>query len=326
MPKPVPSARLSAALGVLGLTPLEAEVYAFLLAESPATGYRVAQAVGKSIGSIYKTLEGLESKGVVAASDDAGVRVVRAVALEELLAARRRELDAAAGVARAALRPDSDTDAAADELVYRLTGREQVIERASAMLAAATDFCIVTATPVLAGVLAGPLRRAAGRAVHVGLKAFAAVDIPGVRVVMDPRGQDAVARGPGEWLQVTSDAREMLIAIFDHRGEVLHTATWTTHTHLNWAMYTGHSSNFIFAAVRSALAEGASASEVKELMAGLVAFQTPRSVSKLRLMERFRSPNPAGRHARSAPGVALPGSPVVDSAERVRTKKKGRPS
>lgn len=324
MSKPLPHAKLSTALGVLGLTPLEAEVYAFLLSESPATGYRVAQAVGKSIGSIYKTLEGLESKGVVAASDDAGVRVVRAVALEEMLSARRRELESAAAVARAALR--SDAEEAADELVYRLTGREQVIERAAAMLAAATDFCIVTATPVLAGLLIEPLRKAAARAVHVGLKAFLPIEIPRVRVVMDPRGLDAVARGPGEWLQVTSDAREMLIAIFDHRGEALHTATWTTHTHLNWAMYTGHSSNFVFAAVRSALAEGDSASEVKELMAGLVAFQTPRSVSKLRLMERFRSPNPAGRQARSAPGVVLPAAPVVDSTERVRTKKKERPT
>lgn len=324
MSKPATHLKLSAALGVLGLTPLESEVYAFLLAESPASGYRVAQAVGKSIGSTYKTLEGLESKGVVLASDDSGVHVVRATPLEEVLSARRRELDSASEVARAALK--SDAGAAGDELVYRLAGREQTLERAAAMLAASTDFCIVTATPALAGLLVEQLRMAAARAVHVGLKAFSPTEIPGVRVVMDPRGTGAVARGPGEWLQITSDAREMLIAIFDHRAEVLHTATWTTHSHLNWAMYTGHSSNFVFAAVRTALASGSSAAEIKELMAELVPFQTPRSVSKMQLMERFRSPNPAGRIARSAPDVAPSTRPAGDSTERPRTRKKERPT
>ncbi len=303
------NSRLSSALGVLGLTRLEADVYAFLLSESPATGYRVAQAVGKSIGSTYKALEGLESKGAVAASDDAGVRVVRAVALAELLAARRRELDAAAGVARDAL--ESEVDADVDELVYRLSGRDQVLERASAMLAAATDFCIVTATPVLAALLAEPMRKAAGRAIHVGLKAFSPIEICGVRVTLDPRGPGAVEKGPGEWLVLTSDARELLMAIFDHGCDRLHTATWTAHTCLNWSLFTGLSSDFILADVRTALRAGRSASEIEAMIEEAAAFQTPRSVAKRRLMERFRSPNPAGRQPRSAPS---PVQSVVPSA------------
>jgi sugar-specific transcriptional regulator TrmB len=300
MRRPIIPRQLGDALGVLGLTELEAGLYAFLLGESPATGYRVAQGVGKSFGSVYKTLEGLLDKGVVTAPDDSGGRGFRAVALEELLGARRRELERAAEVARAALHAVPGEHA--DELVYRLSRREQVLARAGAMLEASTDFCIVTATPVLADVLTEDLRKAAARAVHVGLKAFAPIEIPGVRVAMDPRGIEAVTRGPGEWLQITADGRELLLAIFDHTGEHLRTATWTAHAHLNWSMYTGHSSNFVFAAVRTAIRDGASVDELRTMMNEMVAFQTPRSDSKRRLMERFRAPHASARGARGATG------------------------
>lgn len=308
---------IASTLGVLGLTPLESEVYTFLLGESPATGYRVAQGVGKSIGSVYKTLEALESKGAIAVSDDAGARVVRAVAVEELFASRRRELDAAAALARAAI--ESGTSERVDELVYRVSGRNQALERAAAMLAASTDFCIVIATPGLVKLLRDSLQAAAGRAVHVGLKAFAPVEIPGVRVALDPRGLDAVVRGPGEWLVMTADASEMLHAVFDHSCETLHTGTWTAHTLLNWSAYTGMSSDFILAAVRTAIAGGADAAAVGAMIAEMVDFQTPRSVAKRRLMERYRGPNPAGRQARSAAEVV----PARDAARVKRVRSKG---
>jgi sugar-specific transcriptional regulator TrmB len=43
---------------------LEAEIYTFLLRDSPATGYRVAQALGKPVANTYKAIESLQNKGV----------------------------------------------------------------------------------------------------------------------------------------------------------------------------------------------------------------------------------------------------------------------
>ena len=40
----------------LGLTPLEAEVYRFLLGAPGSTGYRIAQATGKPVGNSYKAI------------------------------------------------------------------------------------------------------------------------------------------------------------------------------------------------------------------------------------------------------------------------------
>ncbi|MDO8629132.1 MAG: helix-turn-helix domain-containing protein, partial [Phycisphaerales bacterium] len=62
----------------LGFTPLEGEVYAILVAESPATGYRVAQAIGKPVANTYKAIESLERKGAIVV-DDGESRLCRAV-------------------------------------------------------------------------------------------------------------------------------------------------------------------------------------------------------------------------------------------------------
>ena len=68
----------------LGFTNLEAEIYTFLLQESPATGYRIAQAIGKPAANTYKTVQSLEKKGALLV-DDSEKRLCRAVPADELL-------------------------------------------------------------------------------------------------------------------------------------------------------------------------------------------------------------------------------------------------
>src|SRR3954454_24931874 len=77
------------ALVGLGFTGLEAEIYTALLAESPVTGYRVAQAIGKPAANVYKAIASLEAKGAVLV-DDGASRVCRAVPPDELLARLER--------------------------------------------------------------------------------------------------------------------------------------------------------------------------------------------------------------------------------------------
>src|SRR5688572_1961049 len=99
----------------LGFTPLEAEVYTFLVKESPATGYRVAQALGRPVAVIYKTLDSLTAKGALIV-DNGPTRHCRAVPAQELLGRLERcfeERRAAAAKALAELR-----EAPADDRVY----------------------------------------------------------------------------------------------------------------------------------------------------------------------------------------------------------------
>lgn len=78
------------ALVPFGFTALESEIYAFLARESPATGYRVAQGIGKPAANVYKALQTLESKGAILV-EDGDAKQVRAVAADELLARLTRE-------------------------------------------------------------------------------------------------------------------------------------------------------------------------------------------------------------------------------------------
>ncbi len=72
------------ALVSLGFTALESEIYTFLLQESPVTGYRVAQALGKPTANTYKAIESLALKGAVIVAEGAQ-RHCRAVPAQELL-------------------------------------------------------------------------------------------------------------------------------------------------------------------------------------------------------------------------------------------------
>src|SRR5215468_10366506 len=106
------------ALTRLGFTALEAEVYTFLLGEPGATGYRIAQGIGKPVANTYKALESLQRKGAILVEDDESRRF-RAVPAEELLLGLERDFaQTRAQAARALAR--LGTDEASDDRVYQL--------------------------------------------------------------------------------------------------------------------------------------------------------------------------------------------------------------
>lgn len=286
-----PASSLADALAALGLTPLEAEVYAFLARHSPATGYRVAQALGKPVGNIYKAIESLESRGAVVTSEDEGNRLARAVPPGDLLDAARRRLDQIAPALEALA---EDDEAEPDDLLYRVSDREGALQRARSMLHGAGSFAVAIVTPRLVGELAGDFVRAAER-VRVAVKVFAPVDLPGVEVVVDPRGEDAVAHAPGEYLGVVADGRCLLNALFDERADGLRTAHTTSNPLLNWGYYTGFASDIVLAAVRQALARGATSQELTETLRMLSRFESPTSAGKDLLIRRYRSPSQSSR-------------------------------
>ena len=119
------------ALRELGFTEMEADVYMALLQVAPATGYRLAQQVGKAVANVYKALESLQNKGAVLI-DDSESRLCRPVPWEDLLrhfesqfnTAKSRAAQALAGLERSGN----------DERLYQLRSREQVMERARSLL------------------------------------------------------------------------------------------------------------------------------------------------------------------------------------------------
>lgn len=293
---PMPAATADA-LAALGLTPLEAEAYRFILAVPHATGYRIAQALGKPVGNVYKTIEALEAKGAVMTSDDDGTRVVAAVPAEEWIRSRRTAFETACAHAASELSAFADAPEGDDDRVYHLFDSASTIERARTMLRQAKSFAILSVAPAILPALVEELHRAAKRGVAVACKVFEACDIPGVEIVVDPRGPQAVANAPGEWLIASVDGRASLQALFRHSavppgGEPLpslHLATYTTNPLHSWSLYSGLSSDFLLASIRRRIADGGTSKELNLDLERLARFESPDSAGKLALSRRFRS-------------------------------------
>src|SRR5262245_12484492 len=156
------------ALNELGFTELESLAYCFLLAESPATGYRVSHGIGKPTANTYKALTTLARAGAVV-SDDGDSQLYRAVPPEELLAQleqRFRENRSRAAERLAAIRRDS-----ADDRVYQLRTVEQVLERARAMLKRARKIVLIDAFPNVYRALEADVAAVAARGMQVAVTA-----------------------------------------------------------------------------------------------------------------------------------------------------------
>src|SRR5579871_4780451 len=163
-------------LVALGFTEIEAAAYTFLVRESPATGYRVAQGIGRTVANSYKALESLEDRGAVM-SEKGETRNYRCVPPDELLRGlekvfvKHRE-QVAQLLAR--VRPDPT-----DDRVYQLRTPPQVYERCRAVLDASRHI-------VLLDLFAGPLvelqesvERAITRGVKVAVMVYEPTDLPG---------------------------------------------------------------------------------------------------------------------------------------------------
>ncbi len=277
------------ALQRLGLTPLEGDIYRFLVQESPATGYRIAQALGRPVGNIYKAVESLETKGAILVSDDEGNRVARAVSITEFANRVRAEISQACTIAGRELAATDEVTT--DDRLYRLTDRLQVFERARRMIESAGSFVVVNVTPALAGELKADFQAAAARGVRIGIKTFVSIAIEGCEVTVDPRGTKAVDSGPGQWLALTPDGRELLDALFDSSGHGLHTATWTANPMLVWMGFTGMASDLALAQVKNDLNAGMDAAEVRRRLRARAAYESPSRSGRTTLIQRYRQPS-----------------------------------
>lgn len=279
----------------LGFTELEAAVLQFLVSESPATGYRIAQALGRPVGNIYKTIESLQSKGAVITTEENENRLVRAVPVNELLDRLERRFEASRDAVRSAFADAQES--APDDAVYELHTTGQVLARARAMLSRARDFAILTLCPAPLAELQAHVAETAARGVHVGVKVFEATELGSARVIVDPRGRRAIETGPGQWLVLSLDGTEFLQALFSADGASLLQAFWTANAFLSWMTYTGLSSDFVLADVKRHARQNAE-SGLTALIDSFAPFETPLSIGKQSLIRRYRT---AGRVHRRRP-------------------------
>ncbi len=250
----------------LGFTQLEADVYAWLLGEEPATGYRIAQALRKPAPNIYKALESLEEKGAVMA-DEGRKRRCRPVPPEELLAHLDRQFQGERRKAERALRRLHRREE--DGRVYRMRSPSAVMERCRAMIARAREVILVDAFPEPLADLADDLRRAADRKVRVAALTYAPVELDGVELYVNVEGDHVQARWPGHWLNVVVDGSEHLVCLMDADRRHVRQAVWSGSPYLSWVYHSALAGEFGMAALEAEASGLTSAPRYRERIAQL---------------------------------------------------------
>ncbi|MBV8726930.1 MAG: TrmB family transcriptional regulator [Candidatus Eremiobacteraeota bacterium] len=228
----------------LGFTGLEATLYISLLTAPGSTGYALARAASKPVANTYKALETLERRGAVT-SQDGQARTYRAVPFMEVLNALSSDfaaLTAQAGKALSRLEKTGE-----DDRVYRLTGRDVILERARALIASAKGVLLVDGFPSGLEAIVENLRSAVKRGVAVHVKAYAPFTLRGARVATAVDGDAVMRRRSGTWLNLVIDYRESLIALLrDDRSS----AVWTANPYISFVYYSALSSEIVHAQLR----------------------------------------------------------------------------
>jgi sugar-specific transcriptional regulator TrmB len=247
------SAQAEKSLVELGLTGLEAQVYTFLLQESPATGYRIAQALGKPAANVYKAIQTLQAKGAVEI-DRGRTKVCRPVPVNDLLdqlATRfNRSRNQAAEVLRHLPGPEQDTR------IYHLRDRDQVLGKCRQLLESAQKVVLLDIFPIPLQELRPDLAIAAARGITVTVKAYAPAEIPGVEVFVEPKHAYILDRWPAQWLNVVADGSEFMLGVLDKSGQTVIQAVWSGSPYLSWILHSGIGSEVVLTALRQQIGCG----------------------------------------------------------------------
>jgi sugar-specific transcriptional regulator TrmB len=244
------------ALVALGMTPLEASVYACLLERPSSTGYSIARAVGKPTANTYKALASLEGKGAVTVAGDSR-RLYSAVSPEELLEALERRFRDHRDVA--ARRLSRLEVSRRDDRVHELRTYEQVISRLRRMLGRCHSSAVLDLAAGALESVSDDLAAAAALGADVLVKAYGPVEIEGVTCV-------TAEEPPRRSLPVCAsvDGREMILATLEPGGARVRHAVWCANADLAAAVHRALVAEVHFADVDSRLARGLSIDELEE--------------------------------------------------------------
>lgn len=282
-------------LVAMGFTALEADIYGFLLRESPATGYRVAQALGKPAANVYQALESLQAKGAAVTDDGGGSRRCRAVPADELLDRLAREFQrnqekVREEAARISVRPD-------DSRIYQLSSVDQVLERGRAMLGRAEKVILVDGFPEPLAQLEDELTAAAARGLRVMMKAYAPTTIPGAEVVLEPERERVLRRWPGQWISVVADGSELLMAMLCQRCATVHQAVWSESAYLSLILQNGMAHELAYTSMRLTCERVGSHKEIRDSIARTDRFFFHESPGYYRLLRQMgRDPDETFTH------------------------------
>lgn len=211
----------------LGFTEYEAKVYLALLKHSPLTGYAVARRSGVPRSKVYEVLHGLVERGEVLVSYGEPTQYAP-LPVKELIARRRSGTESLLRAAEDALE-DYAADDAGNNLIWTISGREQILARMREVISRAQQQILLEVWPEDSPEIRDDLAAAAQRGVEITIMAYRGGDFPFAKVyVHDITERDDAHRGiVGRWMNLAVDAREVVTGIVSDGAESQ--AAWSAH-------------------------------------------------------------------------------------------------
>jgi len=229
-----------------GFTELESRLYAELLRQSPATGYKLARAVGKATANTYQALEGLTRKGAVI-DDDADPRSYRPVPPEELFSVLRQSFLTQSEAAQDAL--SALYAPAPEDRLYHLKTLPQAIERARTLIDKATEILLFDLFDYPLFLLRDELIHAHQRGVAVGGIVYSHETPMPFTTQLAPGASFTTDHWPGRQMTLIADAREVLLALISPDEATIRTGFWSDSSYLACLHHSGLSSEMRLSAV-----------------------------------------------------------------------------
>jgi sugar-specific transcriptional regulator TrmB len=272
------------ALRELGFTELESRIYIFLLEESPATGYRIAQAIEKPVANTYKAIELLEHKGALII-EGGNKRLCRAVPLQEIL--KQLELSFNSSRKKAERVLSRIKPHKSDGRVYRIKSKNLVMQRCRSMLKRSRYIAILDAFPKPLEELLPEINKTAARGVKMNIKAYRDIELNDVEVVVDFRGEHLIKDWLGQWINLVVDANEFLLAFLTSDGLGVHQAVWSGSPYLSWLYHCGIISEITVDRINRVLDSEGTIDQIRDIIINCRPKKTRELLGYKNLLDRF---------------------------------------
>lgn len=224
-----------------GLSQTEAAVYLTLLTESPLTGYRIAEIIGKSRSNTYQALKTLEQKGCVSLSEGSDAAHYVAIPVETYLI--QQEL---AFKARKKAVSDGFKDLKSnkqDNMIINLKTREQLITKAREMIASAKDIILLDTVDHILQNFSEDLLAVSNSGCKVLIESLGSESLPGC-IIIGKQPNSSETLWPADWLVLSIDSREFLVAFLSKKGELIN-AVWVSNVFVSGWFASGMGYDFL---------------------------------------------------------------------------------
>lgn len=243
------------ALVELGFSPIESRVYIQLLKESPQSGYKVSQALGRPAAQVYRAIESLERSGAVIA-DEGAQKLSRALPIEDVLRNMERQFESRRKKVLGELKDIKSTPD--DHRVYQLKTIDQVYVRAEQMIGRAKKVIVADVFPRPLARLVDTFTRAMKRGVKTAIKEYDTSVLRADVTVKPSDTQKVLDVWPGDHISLVTDCGEFLSALLSKDETKVHNAVWTCNSYLSSLQHNGIICEISYTYLRSMVEEGLS--------------------------------------------------------------------